>query len=678
MAEVKPRYHVLLIGIDGYPDAPLNGCVNDVEIFEQFLNTALAVPLDAITKLVAPHAGRPEAVLPTRERILAALRDLASESIVPGDRVLIYYAGHGTRRYFAQAETNYEAIVPVDYGDDPAQLIYDFELSPLLQAIVRRSEDVTVILDCCNSAGVTRGLDDDLGGGGSVRPRFLASRDDPDKAMPSPPAQAVRGLMPEARDLLARCSILAAAQADETAAEFDEVAEQEGAHGALSLALMQILRDKSREQLSELRWAALWAPLGLQLRQLGVAQRPDLIGSLGRRVFGGQAPAFEPGLPVRALGDGTFEIGAGELAGLGPGAEVALYQPLHPASFPPLGTAEDLAARIGLLVVTSADSRRALGTPAAGALLTLPEGARGRLACLGSLGRLQVSCRSGVADWLVQALCAHAAEDGTLIGSAAQGQGDTNPEVYIDQDREGAIYLGDAVYSTAPAASPGPLATIAVPAVGDEQERRVRMIDSLRAALRHYASYAVPLRLAQLAQRPGSALQPSSLDFTAVDARDPEVLAMMQQDAGRISELRRNDAGRYPIGSGDPICLRIHNLSWSPLFVTTVHCDSLGRVCLLSPPQQLAPSTGAFVWPSGIEVGVPFQFELSRGPLCIERIFAIATSSPDVDFRWLEQRRTLEEVISPSPDAPPAERDLTGPPAIDWTVARLQLEVSAV
>ena len=170
MTPTAARIHALLIGIDAYaqPGSRLAGCVNDVEAFAVFLRAqseAAEAPC-IIEKLTAPRGREPDENWPTRPRIVAALQSLAGESVLPGDRVIIYYSGHGTRLYFTKSGTDCEALVPAGYTGSRSQLVFDFELNKLLAAIARRSGDLTVIMDCCRAAGVR------VGGGGHVGVSF--------------------------------------------------------------------------------------------------------------------------------------------------------------------------------------------------------------------------------------------------------------------------------------------------------------------------------------------------------------------------------------------------------------------------------------------------------------------------------------------------------------------------
>lgn len=155
------RFQALLIGIDNYDGYPLSGCVNDIDQMQDFLVNKLLVPVECIRRLEAPlhrpaQLPIPPERRPTYDNLVAALRDLASEQVQRGDRIFIHYAGHGSYEKLAEAESYFEGLVPVDH--ESKGLLFDVELNQLLQAIADRSGDLTVILDCCHSAGATRDL----------------------------------------------------------------------------------------------------------------------------------------------------------------------------------------------------------------------------------------------------------------------------------------------------------------------------------------------------------------------------------------------------------------------------------------------------------------------------------------------------------------------------------------
>jgi hypothetical protein len=141
----------------GSPVGELAGVETDVETMNQILATYGF----AVQQCVGPAA--------TREGILDAYNRLISDTSSE-DKVVVYYSGHGARAVAAQdGGTNslevpakyYQFIVPVDIDesvDDDFRGIANLELSMLMAKLTEKTKNVTVILDCCHSARMSRGI----------------------------------------------------------------------------------------------------------------------------------------------------------------------------------------------------------------------------------------------------------------------------------------------------------------------------------------------------------------------------------------------------------------------------------------------------------------------------------------------------------------------------------------
>ena len=171
-----PKYHVLLVGIDAYPVSELYACVNDIDAVE-LLRERAGIPVEDITRLASPHPNaRHETKVAQRPATLANIRAelarLASDLVQPNDRVFIYYSGHGTRTPITgpQGAFRCESLVPVDFKQPTGeyQLLFDFEFNRMLAAIAKRTTSVAVVLDCCNSTGATRDVEDEASGKGAL------------------------------------------------------------------------------------------------------------------------------------------------------------------------------------------------------------------------------------------------------------------------------------------------------------------------------------------------------------------------------------------------------------------------------------------------------------------------------------------------------------------------------
>jgi Caspase domain len=141
--------HALLIGCgtDG-----LTGVDNDLDVMER----ALQPRGFAMTRIAGPQA--------TRAGILAAYRQLI-DTVQPDEAAVVYYSGHGGRVQAPPPDTpgpslmDLQFLVPTDIDDSPPgefRGITSVELSVLLAQLIERTENATVILDCCHSAQLSR------------------------------------------------------------------------------------------------------------------------------------------------------------------------------------------------------------------------------------------------------------------------------------------------------------------------------------------------------------------------------------------------------------------------------------------------------------------------------------------------------------------------------------------
>ncbi|KKK21985.1 hypothetical protein ARAM_005061 [Aspergillus rambellii] len=132
------------------PIRGLRGPLNDVETISKVLSRQNF----QITRCCGPDA--------TRVGILTAWRDLIDAS-TDGDAVVIYYSGHGglveTPKSDADEHWQLQFILPVDYDASTRndfRGILDIELSHLLHQTTEKTENVTIILDCCHAGRMAR------------------------------------------------------------------------------------------------------------------------------------------------------------------------------------------------------------------------------------------------------------------------------------------------------------------------------------------------------------------------------------------------------------------------------------------------------------------------------------------------------------------------------------------
>lgn len=629
--------HALLIGIDGYPPplTPLGGCVNDIEAFEQLLRERLRPEGLEIRRLTAPAKDKVKKdltgeCLPTRDAILAELRRLDTELVGPGDRVLIYYSGHGSMDLIEGLGAYYEGLVPWDRQQ--AGLIYDCELNFLFQSIAERCGELTVILDCCHAAGAARHHE-------QRQLRYLPAqtvRALPEGALlrsaPSPLSMQTGLSIDGPREY----SVLAACHADQSAAEMQPLEQHGKTHGIFTSCLLSVLAAEPTERLQALRFVDIWEPLKAAITRYSKNQDPWLLGPAARRLFGGPWVRAEPGLAVQQAGDGSYRIGGGTLAGIGRGSLLAVYGE-EPPQLPIPETLHDLQVRLGTLEIAVAHLASSVAYPLPGQLpFHTPPGARGRRIGSPSRERLCVGLHKALPGWVTRAL---------------ESRGATALFRIVDYDEESAeilVYPGgpEGWYIRDDASSlldelvpPLDSALIRIPMAGDAQ-----MLTALHAVLSHLAQYMVPIKLCR--QLSAGATEAPVLKLLTCRDLDGHLLQVLDSDPRLCREASRGSTGRYLLRHGEPVCILLTNHAQRHLFVTLLVCNMEGQVQVLETNTFIPASSGHLFW-AGSAQGVPFLFGCPYGrSQGVDRIIVVATEQRGIDLSALAHERTLQQTLT--------------------------------
>lgn len=158
LAQSTPRRLALLVGINQYKDAPLQGCVTDVNLQQQLLIHRFGFNPKDILILTDEQA--------TRQGILNAFEEHLIKQAKPGDVVVYHFSGHGSQVSDPDCDTSdclNSTFVPIDSSlatgytnqGGVVQDIMGHTLFLLMAAL--QTENVTVVLDSCHSGGGTRG-----------------------------------------------------------------------------------------------------------------------------------------------------------------------------------------------------------------------------------------------------------------------------------------------------------------------------------------------------------------------------------------------------------------------------------------------------------------------------------------------------------------------------------------
>ncbi|MBD2203704.1 caspase family protein [Calothrix sp. FACHB-1219] len=160
LAQNAPRKLALLVGINEYQNGiqPLRGCTYDVELQKQLLIHRFGFSSQDIVTLTDAQA--------TRQNILTAFEQLLINQAKPGDIVVFHFSGHGSQVF--DPDQDHESglnstLVPVDASLPPGypdrggvvNNIMGHTLFLLMSAL--KTDNVTVVLDCCHSGGAKRG-----------------------------------------------------------------------------------------------------------------------------------------------------------------------------------------------------------------------------------------------------------------------------------------------------------------------------------------------------------------------------------------------------------------------------------------------------------------------------------------------------------------------------------------
>ncbi|KAJ7695626.1 caspase domain-containing protein [Mycena olivaceomarginata] len=162
----RPSYFLLSIAINEYAEGMRNlaGCLNDADDFKSCLDEILGRTLPSAVRSLTNSGATRSAIITTFYEHL-----IHNPNILPGDTIIIYYAGHGSQAP-APAEWHVpggmvESLCPADQGVMCPQGggrvpgIPDVTLNALFSILAReKGTNITFVCDSCHSGGVDRDL----------------------------------------------------------------------------------------------------------------------------------------------------------------------------------------------------------------------------------------------------------------------------------------------------------------------------------------------------------------------------------------------------------------------------------------------------------------------------------------------------------------------------------------
>ncbi|MFT7222873.1 MAG: hypothetical protein ACI82Z_000404 [Cellvibrionaceae bacterium] len=303
------RQLALIVGIGKYKNVrvpSLPGASADALRMYDFLTDeqSFAFPKSNVCMLIDSRA--------TKQNVIDAFRTLTDRAD-SGDSVVFYYAGHGSQvrdSNLDESDGMDETFLVYDARtkDNSGRAISDLRddtFNTLLAALHKKTQNITVILDSCNSGTATRGTSE-----GGLIARFFepdttsAETEDPDSIGDG------SNWIPENLDGM----VVMSGAVDGTPA-----LEKNG-KGVFTDALIGVLSRPSTVILSYRQVARLMAPV-VKASSYQIIQ---FHGDLDRPFFGNKKANTVSGWEILSL-DADVKIGGAPMVGMGVGAELRVY-----------------------------------------------------------------------------------------------------------------------------------------------------------------------------------------------------------------------------------------------------------------------------------------------------------------------------------------------------------------
>jgi hypothetical protein len=284
----------------------------------------------------------------TREGILDGYDALIARTAAD-DAAVLYYSGHGA--YAINADPTdplriMQAIVPTDTrsgSDTDFRGITAWELSIKLAQLTARTKNVTVFLDCCHSAQMSRGE---------------AVRDAVARALPHPLRTGFRQHLAALERLYGKVVLypevpdgpdghdeheghdghdghdgygnpdavrLVACRRTESSFEYTNPAGER--HGVFTEALLELLHDIGDTPIS---WAAVGEAVRARVARRFAMQRPGVEGPVSRRLFSLALADQSGSVAITPIGE-RFQLQAGRITGASVGDVYGVMPPGAPA-----------------------------------------------------------------------------------------------------------------------------------------------------------------------------------------------------------------------------------------------------------------------------------------------------------------------------------------------------------
>ncbi len=164
-APLQPSNHALIITVSEYRRSPLPGVLTDHKLGLE-LARRFGVPPQNIVELSEEEV--------TREGLKQALASM-NQAVMPGDKLYIYFSGHGARFFNKATGQCTESIVMQDM-----RVVTNTEFAAMLKPLSAKTDKTIVMLDSCHSGGVAQAASSrEIGSGSPMRAKFSPEASSP-------------------------------------------------------------------------------------------------------------------------------------------------------------------------------------------------------------------------------------------------------------------------------------------------------------------------------------------------------------------------------------------------------------------------------------------------------------------------------------------------------------------
>jgi hypothetical protein len=158
-----PSNHALIITVSEYQKSPLPGVLTDrklgIELAQRF-----GVPPQNIVELSERQV--------TREGLKQAFADM-NQTLMPGDKLYVYFSGHGARYFNKATGQCTESLVMQDM-----RVVTNTEFANMIRPLSAKADKTVVMLDSCHSGGVAQATGS-RAFAAEYRPKFSAEASSP-------------------------------------------------------------------------------------------------------------------------------------------------------------------------------------------------------------------------------------------------------------------------------------------------------------------------------------------------------------------------------------------------------------------------------------------------------------------------------------------------------------------